>query len=894
MFVDEVDALLQSGIQQRPVGVQTQSDLSEDHLTETAGQLRSISALVHRAATDEYDFTQPRLEARPPITNASSTTNDQPRNPVLAKRKSETAQLSSNSERIRKGPRQKPSLRDVVKRWILIDRVRRLWPEGQRDGVPQPLCEICQTLDLDVHSFAISSKHVKRLRSGRTMGTLRQIWGRSVKCPLCRLFVKSRWTGILNLEAVCDVKWLLDGRKKVMTAEGDELMINLTRRLSVVWLDDFDNEAHIVLVYPNLTFGPQPLFLGRLLTSIEVPSAHLVKEWYQLCKSRHPDCNVSTSSSLRNLQLESYFGVIDLECMKLSALPDVDIEYAALSYTWGLSSSDVTRFYTTIGNVETLKKTNGIREIEHRLPNTIRDTIHLVKELGIRYLWVDSLCILWDNDEIRRLNSDHMDTIYGHAALTICAADGGDADCGLVALHPTESRYQPRTEQHVEKVKDDLRLMLVYPYEHYISRSSWNMRAWTFQERLLSKRCVVFVDGRVYFECRSTMFSEQIFGESPESAWYLDLLNGSLQQYKKLSDQPVEVYTETVKLYTSRELTVEDDILAAFNGIGKEICGKLNGEQVFGLPSSHFDYALLWQPDRSPERRATKGRLSFPSWSWCGWKDARMVYSRDFVEDISGNVNEWLLSHTWIIWYIRDGQGNLRLVWDPALHEHKATSVAGRWRGYRCQDSPLQDYDARSDLDTYLRPVEDRMKQRASNEFKKTIPKYPFGVRMVPPGKPSISVDHRFDRLGDQRFLQFWTWSARFHLEADGDIDEDSEELIRFSILDSNYSHVGSILLDRSWIGKADSGQGHDFIAISESKSFSEDEMGEWNFVEPVQQSKARWYVYNVLLLEGDDEIKSVSRRAGLGKIYKNGFDTAMPIFDDDRKRKEWKEIILG
>lgn len=57
----------------------------------------------------------------------------------------------------------------------------------------------------------------------------------------------------------------------------------------------------------------------------------------------------------------------------------------------------------------------------------------LVRSLGERYLWVDALCIVQDDEASKLQNIDRMAPIYPGAKLTIIAADG-DADYGLRGL----------------------------------------------------------------------------------------------------------------------------------------------------------------------------------------------------------------------------------------------------------------------------------------------------------------------------------------------------------------------------------------------------------------------------------------------------------------------------
>ena len=170
---------------------------------------------------------------------------------------------------------------------------------------------------------------------------------------------------------------------------------------------------------------------------------------------------------------------------------------------------------------------------------------------------------------------------------------------------------------------------------------------------------------------------------------------------------------------------------------------------------------------------------------------------------------------------------------------------------------------------------------------------------MVDPGKRSTNRT-RTERLEDQRFLQFHTWSAHFYLVPEEHSQPFSKRskspgsnLVRFGIQDATYDLVGSITLGAEWIEQANLQNKHEFIAISDARGFTEAEMNQWNFVEPSLPGQTEWYAYNVLMLEYDDEIRGVARRAGLGKIYKRGFETACLVEGQTRTR-QWKEIILG
>lgn len=207
-----------------------------------------------------------------------------------------------------------------------------------------------------------------------------------------------------------------------------------------------------------------------------------------------------------------------------------------------------------------------------------------------------------------------MDLIYGNASLTVCAADGEDANAGLWAL----SKPEIRSPQVIESYSEGLKLMARYPCEVYVRQSNWNTRAWTYQERLLSKRCLIFTKGHMYFQCCETTMSEDIDMETPGRGTSVDDLersHGPDGELRNFVSDPVSAYMKNVQLYTLRELTRPEDILSAFEGVGKALCQRLGAISVFGLPNSHFDLALLWDPADAPRRRLPGKHLSFPSWS---------------------------------------------------------------------------------------------------------------------------------------------------------------------------------------------------------------------------------------------------------------------------------------
>jgi hypothetical protein len=425
-----------------------------------------------------------------------------------------------------------------------------------------------------------------------------------------------------------------------------------------------------------------------------------IREWFSVCDSQHREtCTQPCLATAINApQSARPSWVIDVE--EQCIVPgNIEAEYLALSYTWQADTEDVTESsfdikYFADKNFDDMEEFNGTEElntteepdnteqlqlqsdnivslkspgvlIKHsaRLPKVILDTMDLTTALGKRYLWVDRLCIIQDGPK-KKAEIDRMDQIYHGAYATIAAAAtyglyrsrGGtlhdfvfkepchcDRNGPLFRLCYQERCYCNWKQEMLNTNPSTMRISMYYKN---LSATRWARRAWTYQEQILSKRVIFFLDTSVFWQCE-------------RAVWDLDILrpqqdHGDLATMTAMSNlsnplptttsSDFNLYIDLICPYNGRELSYKEDGLYACSGILNRLSPAFPQGFLFGLPRLYLDYALLWQPlhgcykewkcwtefswtediepfDGGHERTSLViRRPSLPSWAWCGWQ----------------------------------------------------------------------------------------------------------------------------------------------------------------------------------------------------------------------------------------------------------------------------------
>ncbi|KAJ9157238.1 HET-domain-containing protein [Pleurostoma richardsiae] len=262
------------------------------------------------------------------------------------------------------------------------------------------------------------------------------------------------------------------------------------------------------------------------------------------------------------------------------------------------------------------------------------DAVKLTRDLEERYLWVDSLCIVQDDEAELLEQTAQMDAIYSGAVLTIIAAAGKDADAGLPGIQ-AGNRDVSQKSVRVAAETDGRALCIVQTLMQDLGRnlqeSTWNKRGWTLQERLLSKRTLVFTADQVFWNCQKAMWDEETILEpeglqvsvTPQMLGCNDEWDDGQPRFSR------RAFSSYVSTYSERTFTYHSDAFPAFQGVLRCFEDKNSIKTHWGLPCTGFDQELVWTGglDRREEMcplpldHGLVAHVPYPSWSWLGCND---------------------------------------------------------------------------------------------------------------------------------------------------------------------------------------------------------------------------------------------------------------------------------
>ncbi|KAH7039442.1 heterokaryon incompatibility protein-domain-containing protein [Macrophomina phaseolina] len=307
--------------------------------------------------------------------------------------------------------------------------------------------------------------------------------------------------------------------------------------------------------------------------------------------------------------------------------------YTALSHCWGYQDHLPPRTTT-----ETLPAHLSAIPLA-ALPQNYRDAITVTRSLGLRYIWIDSLCILQDSIHDWDRESSRMAAIYQHAHVTVVAASGTTCHSGFLQLRPSRRvllNYGPSSTAPSVSGAYQLRERRGIGARD-IEQSRWRTRAWTFQESLFSVRKLFFTDAAAYFQCGGALCASgggrwQERGEkTPQQQrryrhgeHFRENLARVAAKAKSTRDFYHGTWYGRIQEYSGRGLTVPQDRLVAVAAWAGELARAREGRYLAGMWEDSLCYWLLWCCPRASAAPSLEERLRFaagpefvaPSWSW--------------------------------------------------------------------------------------------------------------------------------------------------------------------------------------------------------------------------------------------------------------------------------------
>jgi hypothetical protein len=374
-------------------------------------------------------------------------------------------------------------------------------------------------------------------------------------------------------------------------------------------------------------------------------------EWLEACQNHHSLCQAVERARPKNYFPKRLLDVGTLQSNQIRLVttdletPSQEEHYATLSHCWGKDPAFL-RLTT-----ENLPQLNTIITPQS-LPQSFMDAILSCRHLKIRYLWIDSLCILQsgpgaEEDWQRHVNEMH--TIYANCTLNIGIAHASSPEHGAFiernasfiqttfVCMPTRKRFlglpprycmfhqkahvsddeETRSEDDAEPAVDpdflctqtETCLVTIfaeyYDYSSFVTRQALWKRGWVFQERLMAPRMILFGSDRIYWRCQKRNENEYLPHGLPQSGEMFDQHAKSPFTLPDVS-HPYELSTENLRdiydhwyglvdEYSETDLTYpEKDKLVAMAAIARHFDRLLPGRYCAGIFKSDLHFGLLW------------------------------------------------------------------------------------------------------------------------------------------------------------------------------------------------------------------------------------------------------------------------------------------------------------
>ena len=424
----------------------------------------------------------------------------------------------------------------------------------------------------------------------------------------------------------------------------------------------------------------------------------------------------------------------------------------------------------------------------------------------------------------------------------------------------------------------------------------------SFQERVFSRRMILFLQDQVFFHCREKTYREDIsFEDSRVSHWSVDVGASPVPRVEKEGGITQLLYL--IDRYSSRNLKYSSDGLRAFAGLSAPLSLSLQSPLLEGLPVKYFDSMLLWVPGANAKRRA-----GVPSWSWAGWTD-RPDWNLSTMSYSTHMTARWLAAGTFISWYYSDAGGTPSLIQNngQAAYAWIQTDLEDPKQTESLAPTHLQfhaeDFD---DVDLMGRPLLHKLPLCDALKTAHSLPDTEI-ISLAPLSRPKRPYLH-FWTLS--LFLTLQSFSPSFEPIQPGPLEDihhpvregfrqmadfsPTNGFFRLGLLDKHSKPCGFVILPET-CGILLTGQICEFLVLSEQSSWSKYDQTQGSLYQntendyylraPLAHPDRPFKLWNLMLVKGHEAFEE---RVGVGKVWRSALHGSWA------PGARWREVVLG
>jgi hypothetical protein len=227
--------------------------------------------------------------------------------------------------------------------------------------------------------------------------------------------------------------------------------------------------------------------LPKLPTAASKTHFDILRQFLRNCDANHPKCPPPKTAPLPTRLID--LGTHESPTILIyETKPTDSLQYIALSHPWGPGP----HFCTFRNDLEKYKKHISF----DKLPATFQHAVTTTRELGLRYLWVDSICIIQGPDGDFAQEATRMEDVFSSAYCVLAASSAkGQEDGFLTPRKENDFLTFDKGGQplYICRFMDD--------FKTHVLEGPLNKRGWVLQERALAHRTIFFTDRQTYWEC---------------------------------------------------------------------------------------------------------------------------------------------------------------------------------------------------------------------------------------------------------------------------------------------------------------------------------------------------------------------------------------------------------